>query len=61
VSSNSEDIHEAFNKLREIKEEYNNGLHINPCLIIQISNKENGQLEFDKIKRMLNKEYVNFQ
>ncbi|MBQ6280406.1 MAG: DEAD/DEAH box helicase family protein [Mycoplasma sp.] len=60
-SSDSEDIHEPLNKLREIKEEYNNGLHINPCLIIQISNKENGQMEFEKIKKILNDEYVDFQ
>jgi len=47
--------------LKEIKEEYNNGLHINPCLIIQISNKDNGQAEFEKIKKILNDEYVDFQ
>ena len=60
-SSKSENIHEAFDKLKEIKEEYNNGLHINPCLIIQISNKDNGQAEFEKIKKILNDEYVDFQ
>ena len=60
-SSKSENIHEAFDKLKEIKKEYNNGLHINPCLIIQISNKDNGQAEFEKIKKILNDEYVDFQ
>ncbi len=57
----TDDIRVAFNKLKEIKKEYNNSFHINPCLIVQISNKENGQAEFENIKKILSDEYVDFQ
>jgi type III restriction enzyme len=43
--SDSNDIRQAFDKLLLIKERYNNGLHINPCLIVQISNKDKGEEE----------------
>ena len=43
---NDEDtVETAINKLQEIKKEYRNLLEVNPCLIIQISNKEKADEE----------------
>ena len=49
-------VDEAIDKLIEIKEKYNNLLHVNPCLIIQISNKDKAEEEWrNKIKPALDK------
>ena len=46
-------LEEVIKKFEEIKEQYLNLLHINPCLIIQISNKDEGEAELEKIKAVL--------
>ena len=38
-------LEDALNKFQEIKEEYRNQLYVNPCLIIQISNKDKANEE----------------
>ncbi len=38
-------LEDALNKFQEVKEEYRNLLSVNPCLIIQISNKEKANEE----------------
>ena len=45
----------AIKKFLEIKEQYRNLLGVNPCLIIQISNKDKAEQEWANIKRILNK------
>lgn len=45
----------ALNKFKELKKEYNELLGINPCLIIQISNKEKADEEINNLKSLLNK------
>lgn len=40
---------DALNKLEEIKTEYINLLNVNPCLIIQISNKDKAEEELNNI------------
>lgn len=47
--SDEEDISIAINKFEEIKEQYRNLLGVNPCLIIQISNKEKADEELNNI------------
>lgn len=49
-----DDVEEAVNKFIEIKEDYINKLKVNPCLIIQISNKDKAEEEWAKIKRIVN-------
>ena len=44
----------AIRKFLEIKEDYRNLLGVNPCLIIQISNKDKAEQEWTNIKRILN-------
>lgn len=44
----------AIRKFLEIKEKYRNLLGVNPCLIIQISNKDKAEQEWANIKRILN-------
>ena len=46
-------LEDVIKKFEEIKEQYLNLLHINPCLIIQISNKDEGEAELEKIKAVL--------
>ena len=46
-------LEDAITKFEEIKKQYLNLLKINPCLIIQISNKETGDQELEKIKAIL--------
>lgn len=48
------DISVAIEKFEEIKEKYRNLLGINPCLIIQISNKDKADEELSKIFDVLN-------
>lgn len=45
----------AIRKFEEIREKYINLLGVNPCLIIQISNKDKAEEEWLNIERILNK------
>ena len=47
--SDDDDISVAINKFEEIKEQYRNLLGVNPCLIIQISNKDKADEELNNI------------
>lgn len=47
--SDDEDIGVAINKFEEIKEKYRDLLGVNPCLIIQISNKDKADYELNNI------------
>lgn len=49
------DVAEAIEKLEEIKEDYRNLLDVNPCLIIQISNKDKANDDLARIYDVLNK------
>lgn len=44
-------IEEAINKYLEIRKEYLEKLKVNPCLIIQISNKDKADEEWARIKK----------
>jgi type III restriction enzyme len=48
-------VSDAINKFQEIKEQYRNLLGVNPCLIIQISNKNKADEELAEIYSELNK------
>jgi len=48
-------VETAINKFKEIKKDYRNLLAVNPCLIIQISNKEKAEQEYQNIHQILNK------
>ena len=50
-----DDLQAAVDKFKEIKEQYINKLHINPCMIIQISNKDKVKEELAEIIPTLNK------
>lgn len=45
----------AIEKFEEVKQEYRNLLGVNPCLIIQISNKDKEDEEIAEIKKVLGK------
>lgn len=49
------DVAEAIEKFEEIKEDYRNLLGVNPCLIIQISNKEKADKDLARIHDVLAK------
>lgn len=49
------DISVAIEKFEKIKEKYRNLLGVNPCLIVQISNKDKADEELSKIFNELNK------
>ncbi len=49
------DISVAIDKFEEVKEKYRNLLGVNPCLIVQISNKDKAEEELSKIFAVLNK------
>lgn len=49
------DVSVAIDKFEEIKEKYRNLLGVNPCLIVQISNKDKADEELEKIFNVLNK------
>lgn len=49
------DISIAIEKFEKIKEKYRNLLGVNPCLIVQISNKDKAKEELNKIFNVLNK------
>lgn len=46
-------VNEAVDKFLQIKTEYINKLKVNPCLIIQISNKDKADEEWAKIKKIV--------
>ena len=48
-------VETAIRKFEEIRENYVNLLGVNPCLIIQISNKDKAEQEWANIKGILNK------
>ena len=45
----------AINKFEQVKKDYRNLLGVNPCLIIQISNKDKADVEIAEIKKELSK------
>lgn len=47
LGGEEETVADALNKFEEIKDEYINLLGVNPCLIIQISNKEKADYELE--------------
>lgn len=55
MGDENDGVEAAINKLEEIKESYRNLLGVNPCLIIQVSNKNKTSTELDKIKSILTK------
>lgn len=55
MGGENEDVEVAINKFEEIKESYRILLGVNPCLIIQVSNKNKTNAELDKIKNILMK------
>ena len=48
-------VEDAIRKFENIKGRYRNLLGVNPCLIIQISNKDKAEIEWIAIERILNK------
>lgn len=48
-------VGEAISKFQEVKKQYRNLLGVNPCLIIQISNKDKANEELNEIYRELDK------
>ncbi|MDR1781538.1 MAG: DEAD/DEAH box helicase family protein [Bacilli bacterium] len=55
IGDENASVDDVVNKFEEIKSQYRNLLNINPCLIIQISNKNKSDDELEEIKRVLNK------
>lgn len=53
----TDDLTDALNKFVEIKKQYLKELHINPCMIIQVSNKDKADSEIEKIKETLNTKF----
>lgn len=53
--SDEDGVEDAICKFESIKEKYRNLLGLNPCLIIQISNKEKAEQEWFEIENILNK------
>lgn len=49
LGDETETVADAINKFEDIKEDYRNLLGVNPCLIIQISNKEQGTWELNNL------------
>lgn len=48
-------VEDAIRKFEDIKGRYRDLLGVNPCLIIQISNKDKAEIEWIAIERILNK------
>lgn len=48
-------VEDALDKFKEIKKDYDNLLGVNPCLIIQISNKEKAEEEWSRLYDLLNR------
>lgn len=51
----------GIQKFLKIRNEYKKYLNINPCLIIQISNKDKGEEEWNKIKTVLDTKFAGVQ
>ena len=51
----NDSVEVAVQKFEEIKEQYRNLLGVNPCLIIQISNKDKAEEEWTNIESILSK------
>lgn len=49
VGLDGEDLESVLEKFKEIKKQYINLLNVKPCLIIQVSNKDKAQEEWDSI------------
>jgi len=55
-------VADAIQKFTEVKKDYRNLLGVNPCLIIQIGNKDKADAEIAEIKKELNKaEYTDLK
>ena len=55
IDDDSVKVADAINKFDEIKDQYRNLLSVNPCLIIQISNKDKADEELQEIYSVLNR------
>lgn len=55
MGSDEDSVEDAVCKFEEIKKDYRNLLGVNPCLIIQISNKDKAEQEWANIESILNK------
>ncbi|MFV8043376.1 DEAD/DEAH box helicase [Streptococcus pluranimalium] len=55
IEDSTAKVSDAIEKFEEIKQEYRDTLGVNPCLIIQISNKERAEQELENIYSVLNK------
>ena len=55
MGSDEDTVEKAICKFEEIKEDYRNLLGVNPCLIIQISNKDKAEQEWANIESILTK------
>lgn len=55
IDDENSKVADAINKFEEIKGQYRNLLGVNPCLIIQISNKDKAEDELQEIYNELNK------
>ena len=55
IDDSDSKVADAIEKFVEVKKEYRNLLGVNPCLIIQISNKDKADEEIAEIKKELNK------
>lgn len=53
MGADDDDVEVAIRKLEEIREDYINLLGVNPCLIIQISNKDKAEAEWQRIEEIL--------
>lgn len=49
IGNDDDTVAEAINKFEEVKESYRNLLGVNPCLIIQISNKDKADYELNNL------------
>jgi type III restriction enzyme len=49
----NDSVEEAVRKFIEVKKDYINLLKVNPCLIIQISNKEKAEEEWNSLKKII--------
>jgi len=57
----NDNVEDAIDKFLLIKKDYINKLKINPCLIIQISNKDKAENEWDSIKKIIEKKSANLK
>lgn len=55
MGAEEDTVEMAINKFEQIKGNYRNLIGVNPCLIIQISNKDKAEEEWKKILSVLNK------